>query len=316
MSWINPPATIRRFTWHQVAQHGAAMILYVFLAVTAVLSGISDPRWGIFHVTCGLIGACLLLYHFFFLAAIGVRYDVSADKVAFIPAGRELKRLRAGRDPSDRTDKFAADEKGDYLTILVWTLLLAVTGIVLRWPGRLGVPGPAAYGWLRAVHAGLAAALSVHVLLVHVPGRWIRSPGPLRRAIFSGSVPLAVAEARSGWIADLVASGTLVPVPVESPPESHAESFQVRDLLEAGNRLVQEGRYAEACAAFEEALRLFPDYSQARFNFAVARMKEGRADLAAEQFRLFIHSDPFNPMAGKAKEMLESIGREKGGDGR
>lgn len=76
----------------------------------------------------------------------------------------------------------------------------------------------------------------------------------------------------------------------------------------------QKGLYAEACAAFEEALLLFPDYSQARFNLAVARMREGRSDLAAEQFRMFIQSDPFNPMASKAKELLETIVQGKDED--
>ncbi len=313
MSWINPPPTIRRFTWHQVVQHGFAMVVWVVGAGTAALSGISRPWWGAFHVTCGLIGAFFLIYHLLFLVAIGIRGDVPLEKVAFFPVGREWKRLLKGSDLSDPTGKFAPEEKGDYLAILAWSLLLVLSGLSLHWPGRLGVPGPAALAWLRVVHAGFGAALSVHVLLVHVPGRWIRSPGALRRAVFSGAVPLAVAEARSEWISDLVAAGRLVPVPEEAPAESHRESIQVRSLLEEGNRLVQADRIEEACAAFDEALRLFPDYSQARFNLAVARMREGRADLAAEQFRLFIESDPFNPMAGKAKELLEGIGRERGG---
>jgi len=314
--WINPPVTIRRFTWHQVIQHGFATALWIVLAVTAALSGVLGPGWRALHVMCGLIGAIFLVYHLLSLVAIGVRRDVPPEKVAFFPVGWEWKRLLKESDPSDPTGKFAPEEKGDYLGILAWSLLLVVSGISLHWPGRLGVPGPAVLAWLRVVHAGFGAALSVHILLVHVPGRWVRSPDALRRAVFSGTVPLAVAEGRSGWIADLVASGTLVPVPEQAPAEGHRESVEVRRLLEEGNRLVQAGRTAEACAAFEEALRLFPDYSQARFNLAVARLKEGRADLAAEQFRLFIQTDPFNPMADKAKELLEGIGRAKGGGAR
>ncbi len=314
MNWINPPAAVRRLSWHQVAQHAAATILWAGLAATAAMSGITGPAWRTAHVALGLAGAVFYVYHLFSLLAIGVRHDVSPEKVAFFPVAWERKRLRAGPAASDPTGKFAPEEKGDYLAVLAWSMLLVATGIVLRWPDRLGVPGPGAYGWLRALHAGCGSALSVHVLMVHVPGRWLRAPDALRRAVISGSVPLAVAEGRPGWIAELVASGTLVPVPEERPAESHRESVQVRDLLEKGNRLAQKGNYAEACAAFEEALRLFPDYSQARFNLAVARMREGRAELAAEQFRLFIQSDPFNPMAGKAKELLENVLRGKGGN--
>ncbi len=316
MNWISPPAAVRRFTWHEITQHAAATILWIGLAGTAAMSGISGPSWRNPHATLGLVGAGLFVYHLFFLAAIGVREDVSPENVAFFPVAWERKRLWGSPGASGPTGKFAPEEKGDYLALLAWVTLLVATGIALRWPGRLGVPGPAAYGWLRVIHAGCGAALSVHVLLVHVPGRWVRASVPFRRAVFSGSVPLAAAEERPGWIAQLVASGALVPVPEARPAEEHRESVEVRDHLEKGNRLAQAGRYAEACAAFEEALRLFPDYSQARFNLAVARMREGRPDLAAEQFRLFIQSDPFNPMAGKAKELLESVGRDKEGESR
>lgn len=312
MNWINPPAAIRRFNWHQVVQHAAAVLLWGILALSAALSGMGASWAPGLHVAAGLAAAAVLLYHLFFLVAVGAKHDVSPERVAFLPVGWERKRLRGGHAPYGPTGKYAPEEKGDYLAILLWTLVLAATGLFLRWPGRLGVPGPTAHAWLRVVHAGIGAALSVHVLLVHVPGRWLRSPGPLRRAMLSGSVPLAVAEARPGWIADLVAAGTLVPVPETPPAEIQRETAQVRDLLDEGNRHVQNGRYAEACAAFEEALRLFPDYSQARFNLGVARLKEGRLELAAAQFRMFIDSDPFNPMADKAKELLDGIDGGKG----
>ncbi len=304
MTWINPPATIRRFTWHQLAQHAAGTVLWVVLTATAALPGIAGPEWRGLHAAIGLLGAAFFAYHAFALVVVGVRHDVSPDKIAFLPSGLSP----AGT--------YSREEKGDYLAVLAWSALLVATGIALRWPTRIGVPGPGVFAWLRLVHAGCGAALCVHVLFVHVPGRWLRAPEGLRRAIVSGSVPMAVAEARAGWVADLVAAGALVPVPEAPLSESHRESVQVRDLLDEGNALAQKGRYAEACAAIEEALRLFPDYSQARFNLAVARMRDGRADLAAEQFRLFIQSDPFNPMAGKAKELLGTVLGEKGEDRR
>ena len=78
----------------------------------------------------------------------------------------------------------------------------------------------------------------------------------------------------------------------------------VRELLERGNRLAKEGKYENACAAFSEALRLLPGYSQARFNLAVALFRMGDSGAAREQLRIFIEMDPFNPMAEKAREML------------
>jgi tetratricopeptide (TPR) repeat protein len=106
-----------------------------------------------------------------------------------------------------------------------------------------------------------------------------------------------------------------VPVPVEQQAETQRETLQVRELLDEGNRLTREGLYDEASAVFEEALRLYPEYSQARFNLGVSRVRQGRPDLAAEHFRIFLESDPFNPMADKARELLGGISRPaEGGD--
>lgn len=315
MNWINPPPTIRRFTLHQRVQHWIAAGLASVLVVSAVFyvfpgGAVSSSV----HVYAGLLSAGFLAWHLVALVAIGVRHDVPAGKLAFLPAGAEWKALAGGTGCP--VWKYAPEEKGDYLAILVWSILLAASGILLRWPGRLGISDPSAYAWVRAVHAGFGGAFAVHLLLVHVPGRWVRARPSFRRAILSGKVPLEDALRRREWVADLVSSGVLVPAPEEKASESERESEAVRGLLERGNRLVREERYAEASAAFEEALTLLPDYSQARFNLGVARMKEGRADLAIEQFRLFVDADPFNPMAGRARELMDALSPGKGGERR
>ena len=315
MNWINPPPTVRRFTRHQLIQHWTATGLAFILVASAL--PYAFPGGAVsssVHVYAGMLSVAFLAWHLSALVAIGVRHDVPAGKLAFLPAGPEWKAL-AGR-ASYPAWKYAPEEKGDYLAILAWSVLLAASGVVLRWPGRLGISDAGAYAWVRAVHAGFGGAFTVHILLFHVPGRWVRARPSFRRAILSGKVPLEDALRRRGWVADLVSSGILVPAPEEKASESERESEAVRGLLERGNRLVREERYAEASAAFDEALKLLPDYSQARFNLGVSRMKEGRTDLAIEQFRLFIEADPFNPVAGRARELLDALTRGKGGEGR
>lgn len=314
MNWINPPPSVRRFSIHQLAQHWIAACVAAFLCATAVLSIVpGTPGWKSLHADTALAGAAVLLYHLLTLVSIGIRHNVPPEKLAFLPSAAEWGVLRGNREARFDPWKYSPEEKGDYLCIIAWSLLVAASGIFLRWPGRLGVPGHSAFGWLKAVHAGFGAGLAVHVLVFHVPGRWLRASSAFRLSIFKGTLPLAAAESRAGWIADLVAAGTLVPAPEEAREEDATETRQVRDLLDEGNLLAKEGKYADACRAFESALGLLPSYSQARFNLAVARMKEGRPDLAAAQFREFIAGDPFNPMAEKARELLESISGERGG---
>lgn len=309
MSWIRPPETVRRFTFHQLLQHWIAAALWIVLAGSALAAGAGAAGSRPLHAAAGFASLFLLGYHAIVLAAIGIRFDLPAESMAILPWGKEWSVLR-GREGSRADDgKYSPAEKGDYLAILAWSFLAAASGILLRWPSSFGVPGASAYDWIRTVHAGFGTALTVHLLAVHLPRRWWNAPVAFRRAILKGTVPLREAEKRGGWVRDLVARGVLVPIPEAAESAEDRESVEVRELLERGNRFAREGKYDEACASYEEALRLLPDYSQARFNLAVAMLRAGRREEAREQLTIFIQKDPFNPMVERAREMLDDAGK-------
>ncbi|HEY3490672.1 MAG TPA: tetratricopeptide repeat protein [Candidatus Deferrimicrobiaceae bacterium] len=306
MNWINPPQTVKRYSLQQILQHVAALLLALLL----ILSALAPGFWRGIHGTIGLASTVLFLAHLFSLLVIGVRHDVAIDHIAFLPTGtRETTpeaRAAAG--------KFTLPEKQDYCLILCWSFLAITSGIVLHWPGRFGVPGPTEYAWLRITHTAMGAGWALHIIGCHVPFRFIHARAGFRWSIFTGKVPLESAESRGGWVASLVETGILVPVPTVQHGAAERETVQVREMLDEGNRRTREGRYEEAASIFEEALRLYPEYSQARFNLAVSRIRQGRPDLASEQLRVFLESDPFNPMAGKARELLDGISRpDEGG---
>lgn len=306
MIWLQPTESVRRFTPHQIVQHGAALLAWVALTVTAALSSLGIGWGGKAHILASAPAVGLLLYHILFLAGVGIRRDIPAEKVAFLPWGAEWDVLRGRRKPGSGMGKYAPPEKADYLGILLWAALAAVTGLALRWPSVFRVPSMLAFGWVKTVHAGAGAGLAVHILAGHARYRWLEAPPGFRKAMLTGMVPLEDAERRAGWVSDLVAEGVLVPAPSQPVPEDQQESRSVRELLERGNRFAREGDYGSACEAFSEALRLLPDYSQARFNLAVALLRKGDAGAAREQLRIFIETDPFNPMVEKARDMLAS----------
>jgi cytochrome b subunit of formate dehydrogenase len=309
MNWTRPPETVRRFTPHQLFQHWIAGTLWIVLAGSSLAAG-----WGVggsrpLHAAAGIAALFLLGYHAIVLASIGIRFDLPAEDVAFLPWGREWSVLRRRLGSRADDGKYSPAEKGDYLAILAWSFLAATSGILLRWPSFFGVPGASAYDWIRTAHAGIGAALTVHLLAVHMPQRWWNAPGDFRRAIFKGTVPLREAEKRGGWVRGLVARGDLVPAPEATESAEDLESMEVRELLDRGNRFARDGKYGEACDSYSEALRLLPDYSQARFNLAVALLRDGRPGEAREQLTIFIENDPFNPMVERAREMLGGIGK-------
>jgi len=309
MNWINPPETVRRFTLQQLLQHWIAVALWIVLAGSALAAGAGAGGFRPLHAAAGIAGLLFLGYHAIVLAAIGIRFDLPAENVAFLPWGREWSALRRREGCSADDGKYSPAEKGDYLAILAWSILVAASGILLRWPSFFAIPGASAYDWIRTVHAGFGAALTVHLLAVHLPQRWWNAPAAFRRAILKGTVPLREAENRSGWLRDLVARGVLVPIPEATESAEDRESVEVRELLERGNRFAREGKYGEACVSYGEALRLLPDYSQARFNLAVALLRDGRREEAREQLTLFLEMDPFNPMVERAREMLAGTGK-------
>jgi len=313
MNWLQPPESVRRFTPHQIAQHAVALAAWLSLTITALLSSVGGGWGRNAHITAATPSAALLLYHLFFLAGVGIRRDVPAAKVAFLPWGDDWSVLRGRRLPGDGTGKYSPSEKADYLGILAWATLAAVSGLALRWPSVFGVPSIAAFGWLKTAHAGAGAAIAVHILTAHARYRWLEASPGFRKAIFTGTVPLGDAEGRGGWVADLVADGVLVPAPVQPVAEDQKESSSVREMLERGNRFAREGDFEAACGAFSDALRLLPDYSQARFNLAVALFRKGDSGAAREQLRIFIETDPFNPMVERAREMLASGDGPAGG---
>ena len=76
-------------------------------------------------------------------------------------------------------------------------------------------------------------------------------------------------------------------------------------LNQIGNCLAQMGEAERAAARFSEALRLNPDYFEARFNLASAQLKLGRFDEAIEHYGRVLKAQPdFRPA-------LEGIERAK-----
>ncbi len=75
-----------------------------------------------------------------------------------------------------------------------------------------------------------------------------------------------------------------------------------------GYQLVKAGTSKEAVSHFEAALRIMPDYLNARNNLGVALAKSGRFDEAIEQFRTVLKKDPHYALA---LDSLYNIYRER-----
>ena len=69
-------------------------------------------------------------------------------------------------------------------------------------------------------------------------------------------------------------------------------------LIETGNRVESEGKTAEACELYRQALRVRPGYARAHLNLGVALEALGDGDAALQAYRDALAAEPANPFAG------------------
>ena len=113
------------------------------------------------------------------------------------------------------------------------------------------------------------------------PARSVRRFLPLAiAAVFSITAFATAAPARA-------AKSSVSHAPLAKPCATHArpEKVSVVELSARGNFAMQTGQYAEAIAAFEQALKSNRNFSEAWGKLAFLYIKEGRSADAVEAFR-------------------------------
>ncbi|GAB6061288.1 tetratricopeptide repeat protein [Deferrisoma palaeochoriense] len=199
--------------------------------------------------------------------------------------------------------RFSHRERFGYLGFWIGLLGLGITGWAVAHPGVVveGV-GPANLVRAARIHSalglGLLLPLGWHLYFALVAPEKL----PWNAAWITGRVSwYLAARAWPTWVGE-----------TERPAEEEPRPPSVEDLLARGNQAAREGRWDEAAAAYREALALYPGYSQALFNLGAVYAKAGRTADARETLERFLEQDPFSPAAPRARELLSSLGVDRG----
>ena len=173
--WIRPPETVRRFTLHQLLQHWIAGALWIVLAGSTLAAGAGVGGSRPFHAAAGIAGLFLLGYHAIVLAAIGIGSTCPPKTWRSSRGGGSGPYSAGGMEAARTTGNILLRKRG-----LSGDPRLVVPRRRVRDPPAVAVllrrSGASAYGWIRTVHAGFGAALTVHLLAVHLPQRWWNAP--------------------------------------------------------------------------------------------------------------------------------------------
>jgi len=107
--------------------------------------------------------------------------------------------------------------------------------------------------------------------------------GRLRRHL---SDELAITEKAAQWTVECwaLALGKVQP--------SQLSGAAAKAHLEAGNTLVDQEQFAQAAAAYQEAIRLDPEYTEAYNNLGIALAEQSHMAQAADAFREAVRLDP------------------------
>jgi tetratricopeptide (TPR) repeat protein len=312
------PTSVRLLLPTDVWIHGAAAVgaLVVFATAPLVQSPALAARLGLgfplaagAHAAgAGLVGLSALLH----ACRLCLAWLAGQSPKALLPCARDLRELLqavafgAGLRPTAPSwGRFSYREKIPYLVFWGALPLLAATGLAAGHPaaavGATGAPGLAALASLHGA-AGLLIVpfLAWHVFFAHLqPGVLFWNPVWLTGKASARQVE----RTRPGWAASLRQTD-------ERAPEEETEAQKaasIEHVLADGNRAAREGRYGDAERLYLEALELYPGYSQALFNLAVVRLRAGSRAEAKQALVQFLERDPFNPMAEKARTMIDEI---------
>jgi tetratricopeptide (TPR) repeat protein len=85
------------------------------------------------------------------------------------------------------------------------------------------------------------------------------------------------------------------------------EQRTLEDYLKEGNTFAQTGKYDEAIEKYKELIKIYPNYSQARFNLGVVYKKKGDHKEALSAFKEFVEMDPFNKMVDVANDIIKEL---------
>jgi cytochrome b subunit of formate dehydrogenase len=206
--------------------------------------------------------------------------------------------------------RFDYRERTSYFVLVVTLPLLIILGFMLSNPGWsaavFGAPALVGVAELHAALGYLAAAFCAWHLYFS-----LCAPGALfvNASFISGKADWEKVEMmRPGWAEELLnASGAY-----SDEGEQEDSPPSVAELLAKGNAAATKQDYEGAKALFEEALALFPGYSQALFNLAVVLARMDKKDEAIAHLREYLAQDAFGPAAKKARTMLAELEEVKG----
>jgi tetratricopeptide (TPR) repeat protein len=219
--------------------------------------------------------------------------DGPADYLKLL--GRKITRLVNGSEIARNSNLYAYRQDSILLRVLLWKAWLAFPNGLLLPLAFVGIALGRRSWRPHFPLLGAIAAPSVLMIVFFVTARY-RAPMLLLLAIFAAyAVETLVARWREGGRAVLYAplSGLLVAAVVcNLPGVAVRKEHAVYERVNLGFMLAEDGRFQDALAQFETAVRIEPTSPEAYGALALARKGQGRIDEAMRLYADALRSYP------------------------
>jgi cytochrome b subunit of formate dehydrogenase len=208
-------------------------------------------------------------------------------------------------------------QKIDYFVSSICLIILAITGFILMFP--VASTSFISISWLPIsiqLHSSISALFTVFILISHIfnthlhPEKlyfntvWIYGTLTEEKMKLMHSLEYKKMLKKEADIKENIIKKA---EEIEKESKVKKEKKMLEDYLKEGNALAQSGEYAQAVERYKEAIEIYPNYSQARFNLGVAYKKNKQYKEAITAFKEFVDMDPFNEMVTSANSNIEKL---------
>ncbi|MFC1856383.1 tetratricopeptide repeat protein, partial [Thermodesulfobacteriota bacterium] len=212
---------------------------------------------------------------------------------------------------------FTTFQKIDYFFSFICLIILALTGLLLIFPvASAAFISSSGLHVSLSIHSSFAILFSVFILISHMFNTHLH-PDKLYFNTLWLTGTLNEEEMKKHHILTynkIVKQDTDLVEKYEKIAEEKSQEVKVKkeqkmleDYLKEGNAFAQSGEYGQAVEKYQEAIVIYPNYSQAKFNLGVVYKKNDQLKEAYSAFKEFVDMDPFNEMAERAKKSMKEI---------
>ncbi len=275
------------------------------------------------HLAVGIVIILVFIYHLISIGYIWITTHNFFKKSELMFSKKDFRDLIdlflffAFIKKKPQYGTYSVFQKLDYFVPIICMLLIAFSGIIIAFP--VAMTSFISTSWLpisHHLHSSVSILFIVFVLMSHMYNSHIHPDKLYFNTVWlTGTLDEAEMKLLHPFEYKRILQGEVdirETYRQKANEESKAnmikqEKKKLEDYLKEGNEFARDGKYADAIGRYKEAIKIYPNYHQARFNLGIVYKKAKKYAEAIGIFNEFIEMDQFNKMVSVAKKHISEL---------